>query len=79
MPEHFRPARGADRGLLLAEIPFKFTEVIFLDTSAQKLRVEAEIDVLSESQGEYQVGATRYFNDGERNKRLQMTVVDVEQ
>ena len=80
MPGRFRPANGRDRVILLSDVPFKFTEIVFLDTPAGSIRVEAEIDILSEfEQGEYQIGATRYFNDGERNKRLQLTVVDAEQ
>ena len=56
------------------------TEVIFLRTpDNQNLRLEAEIEsVQYGALGKYQIGHTRLFMDDGRNKRAEVTTIDIE-
>ena len=60
----------------------KHTEIIFVTppgSAGQNLRLEAEIEsVHSVAAGKYQVGHTRLFQNDRRNKRVEITTVDIE-
>lgn len=60
----------------------KHTEIIFVTTSGsagQTLRLEADIEsVHSGAVGKYQIGHTRLFENDRRNKRVEITTVDIE-
>jgi hypothetical protein len=64
----------------MKDIKFKDTEVVFITTSTgQKLRIEAEIDrIFDSTTDEYQIGAINLFHDNQRNKRVEITTIDVE-
>lgn len=69
----------ADGGYNLNSIPVKDTEIVFFTRRGVPMRIEAELDRVSEySTLSYQVGTTRLFQDHERNKRVRVTSVDVE-
>ena len=59
----------------------KYTEIIFVTPRAgrETLRLEAEIEsVKSGPIGKYQIGHTRLFQNDWRNKRVEITTVDIE-
>ena len=58
----------------------RHTEIIFLTTpDGQARRLEAEIEsVQCGVMGKYQIGHTRLFEDDGRNKRAEITTVDIE-
>jgi hypothetical protein len=61
----------------------KHTEIIFVTTpDGRKYRLEAEIEsaYMAEkgARGKYQIGHTRLFANDGRNKRMEITTVDME-
>lgn len=64
----------------------KYTEIIFvISPSGQSLRVETDIEVVYKHEADgitvirtCQLGTTRMFEDNHRNKRVEVTTVDIE-
>ena len=76
-PHQFCPVES--RTPSLQDIQPKHTEVIFVTIGGQKLRIEADLDLVFESKrGQYQIGTTRAFYDNQRNRRLEVTTIDIE-
>jgi hypothetical protein len=55
-------------------------EIIFVNIpDGENLRIEAEVDQATENGlGQYQIGTTRLFRDSRRNKRVEVTTIDIE-
>jgi hypothetical protein len=88
-PEMFMPFHS--RIFDLKDVEPRHIEIIFIQPeNGQKLRLEAEIDYLSEvdtkqnmfeagtATGQYQIGATKLFNDDRGNGRVEITMVNIE-
>jgi hypothetical protein len=59
----------------------RHTEIIFVSTAEdrEQLRLEAEIEsVQFGAMGKYQIGHTRLFGDDARNKRAELTTMDIQ-
>jgi hypothetical protein len=54
--------------------------IIFVNIpDGENLRIEAEVDyTLEHGLGQYQIGSTRLFRDDRRNKRVEVTTLDME-
>ena len=77
-PERFCPLESRIVGL--KDVEFKHAEIIFVRMpDGANLRIEAEVDKVLESvKGQFQIGTIRLFKDDRRNKRVDITMVDVE-
>lgn len=76
--ENFTPAQS--QMTRTQDIEAKHTGVIFVTSpSGQDFRIEADLDLVSTCEtGEYQIGTTKLFYDNQRNKRVEVTIVDIE-
>jgi hypothetical protein len=54
--------------------------IIFVNIpDGENLRIEAEVDsTRQDGLGQYQIGSTRLFRDNNRNKRVEVTTLDIE-
>jgi hypothetical protein len=78
-PERFRPAQGRTQSL--EDVNFKDTEILSLTTQhGHNLRVEADIDVTyyDDNSVGYQVGSQSVFRNDQRNKRVDLSIIDPE-
>jgi hypothetical protein len=77
-PHCFCPAQA--RIINLEDVQPKHTGIIFVNVpDGENLRIEAEVDYTSEDGlGQYQIGTTRLFRDDRRNKRVEVTTLDIE-
>jgi len=75
MPEHFCPTQSSIPDL--KAIRPSHSQVIFITPNdAEDLRLESMIDYADA--GEYQMGTTKLFYNNRRNKRAEVTMLDVE-
>lgn len=74
------PVEGRNQDL--ADARFKHTGVMFVSLpTGEAVRVEVDIDTIyvdTSGTREYQYGGYRVFKDDDRNKRLDITTIDVE-
>ena len=77
-PHFFCPAQA--KIFSLKDIKPKHMGIIFIDIpDGENLRIEAEVDYTREDGlGQYQIGSTRLFRDNKRNKRVEVTTIDIE-
>ena len=77
----FSPRRSRTSNLSDVISEPKNTEIMFITTPEGPFRLEAEIESVQfggGGVGKYQIGHTRLFENNGRNKRVEMTVVDIE-
>lgn len=77
-PHRFCPVQARIAGL--EDVQPKHTGILFVKIpDGENLRIEAEVDnTLQNGLGQYQIGSTRVFRDNRRNKRVEVTTLDIE-
>lgn len=79
--EDFSPRRSNTLSLGDVLANPRHTEIIFITLPNGPHRLEAEIESVQfggGAAGKYQIGHTRLFENNGRNKRVEMTIVDIE-
>jgi hypothetical protein len=78
-PADFCPMKSRISNLNDVQLAPKHTEIIFVRTNdGQELRLEGEIDsAFDGGPGKHQFGSTRLFRDDQRNKRVEVTTIDI--
>jgi hypothetical protein len=77
-PQYFCPVQA--RIPSLEDIKPKHMGIIFVNIpDGENLRIEADVDyTLDSGLGQYQIGTTQLFRDDRRNKRVEVTTLDIE-
>jgi hypothetical protein len=77
-PHYFCPVQA--RIPSLEDIKPKHMGIIFVNIpDGENLRIEADVDyTLEGGLGQYQIGTTQLFRDDRRNKRVEVTTLDIE-